>query len=200
MSHIIIQLYISLIYTAKDTNLQDADLETIIRGKFLCNLERDLLIYLICCTYVNIESKKSGNIGLFNNSGQVWNHNFYWNCMKPNGGGEPTGKIKDMINQSFGSYENFRNEFLTAGNTQFASGWAWLVLNPSGGELRVTKTPNADSPLTDEQQQGSVPLLTMVRCIYLLAYIVIAKQCIIYYCFLCKASALYCSASMIFAI
>ncbi|MZR30837.1 superoxide dismutase [Sneathiella litorea] len=93
--------------------------------------------------------------GVFNNAAQVWNHTFYWHSMKPNGGGKPTGAIADKINEDFGSYEKFAEEFKAAGATQFGSGWAWLVLD--GGKLKVTKTPNAACPLTD----GAKPLLTM---------------------------------------
>lgn len=103
-----------------------------------------------------IAAKTNGNQGLFNNAAQVWNHTFYWNSMKPNGGGEPTGKVAELINASFGSYANFRTQFEDAGNTAFGSGWAWLVHTPSG--LKITKTIGADTPLTEE---GSTPILTM---------------------------------------
>ena len=93
--------------------------------------------------------------GIFNNGAQAWNHTFYWNCMKPGGGGQPTGALADKINADFGSFDKFKEEFKTAGTTQFGSGWAWLVLD--NGTLKVTKTPNADNPLTHNQ----VPLLTM---------------------------------------
>jgi superoxide dismutase, Fe-Mn family len=93
--------------------------------------------------------------GLFNNAAQAWNHTFYWNCMKPNGGGAPTGALADKINADFGSFEKFVEEFKTAGATQFGSGWAWLVLD--NGTLKVTKTLNAENPITS----GQVPLLTM---------------------------------------
>ncbi len=95
------------------------------------------------------------NQGLFNNAAQVWNHSFYWECMKPNGGGAPTGRVADLINESFGSYENFRKQFEDAAVTAFGSGWAWLVHTPSG--LKVTKTTGAETPLTEE---GSTPILT----------------------------------------
>mmetsp|Transcript_23534 Transcript_23534/g.52858 ORF Transcript_23534/g.52858 Transcript_23534/m.52858 type:complete len:158 (-) Transcript_23534:96-569(-) len=101
-------------------------------------------------------AKTSGNQGLFNNAAQVWNHTFYWQCMKAGGGGEPTGPLADMINTSFGSYANFRTEFEAAGNTAFGSGWAWLVLTPTG--LKVTKTIGAENPILDE---GCTTLLTM---------------------------------------
>jgi Fe-Mn family superoxide dismutase len=93
--------------------------------------------------------------GLFNNAAQAWNHSFYWNCMKPGGGGQPTGALAEKIAADFGSYEKFVEEFTTAGGTQFGSGWAWLVLD--NGTLKVTKTSNAGNPITD----GVTPLLTM---------------------------------------
>jgi Fe-Mn family superoxide dismutase len=93
--------------------------------------------------------------GVFNNAAQIWNHTFYWHSMAPNGGGAPTGAIADKINEDFGSYDKFVEEFKAAGATQFGSGWAWLVLD--GGKLKVTKTGNAGCPLTD----GATPLLTM---------------------------------------
>ena len=82
----------------------------------------------------------------FNNAAQVWNHTFYWHSMKPKGGGEPTGRVADAIQGSFGSYANFREEFTKAATTQFGSGWAWLVA--SGNKLEIVKTPNAETPLT----------------------------------------------------
>ncbi len=96
------------------------------------------------------------NMGLFNQVAQIWNHTFYWNSMKPNGGGKPTGDLADLIDRSFGSYEKFAEEFKNAGATQFGSGWAWLV--HAGGKLEVRKTPNAELPLTDK---GVTPLITM---------------------------------------
>ena len=96
-----------------------------------------------------------GKAGVFNNAAQVWNHSFYWQCMKPGGGGQPSGALADKINADFGSYEAFVEQFKTAGATQFGSGWAWLVLD--GGTLKVTKTANADLPLA----HGQKALLTM---------------------------------------
>jgi len=93
--------------------------------------------------------------GVFNNAAQVWNHTFYWNCMKPNGGGRPTGDLADAITRDFGSFERFREEFANAAVTQFGSGWAWLVLEK--GKLAVTKTGNADLPL----KHGQKALLTI---------------------------------------
>jgi Fe-Mn family superoxide dismutase len=101
------------------------------------------------------EIVKNSDGGVFNNAAQVWNHTFYWNSMKPNGGGKPTGELLAKIEADFGSYDNFIAEFKTAGATQFGSGWAWLVLE--NGKLKVTKTANADTPLTGNAK----PLLTM---------------------------------------
>ena len=97
----------------------------------------------------------AGKAGVFNNAAQVWNHSFYWQCMKPGGGGQPSGALAEKINADFGSYEAFVEQFKTAGATQFGSGWAWLVLD--GGTLKVTKTANADLPLA----HGQKALLTM---------------------------------------
>ena len=93
--------------------------------------------------------------GVFNNAAQAWNHSFYWNSMKPQGGGEPSGPLLDRIKTDFGSFGDFVNAFKSAGASQFGSGWAWLVL--ADDQLKVTKTSNADCPLT----AGQVPLLTM---------------------------------------
>jgi Fe-Mn family superoxide dismutase len=93
--------------------------------------------------------------GLFNNSAQVWNHTFFWNSMAPSGGGQPSGEIGKRIDADFGSYDQFREAFVTAATTQFGSGWAWLV--EDGGKLAVTKTANADTPLV----HGQKPLLTI---------------------------------------
>ncbi len=94
--------------------------------------------------------------GVFNNAAQVWNHTFYWNSMKPAGGGEATGDVASLIKDAFGDYATFKEEFAKAGATQFGSGWAWLVVK--GGKAEVRKTPNAETPLTEE---GVTPLLTM---------------------------------------
>lgn len=88
-------------------------------------------------------------VGVFNNAGQAWNHNHYWNCMTPNGGGAPGGEIADAIAGAFGSFENFRAEFLKTAGGHFGSGWAWLVVD--GGTLKVRSTPNAVPPIVDGQ-------------------------------------------------
>jgi Fe-Mn family superoxide dismutase len=97
----------------------------------------------------------SSKAGVFNNAAQVWNHSFYWQCMKPGGGGQPSGALAEKINADFGSFETFVEQFKTAGATQFGSGWAWLILD--GGTLKITKTANADLPLA----HGQKALLTM---------------------------------------
>lgn len=94
--------------------------------------------------------------GIFNNSAQVWNHTFYWHSMSPDGGGKPKGKIAELIERDLGGYDNFVKEFKAAGATQFGSGWAWLSYK--GGKLVISKTPNAETPLTEA---GTTPLLTM---------------------------------------
>lgn len=94
--------------------------------------------------------------GVFNNAAQIWNHTFYWHSMKSGGGGAPQGKLAEKINSDLGGYDAFVDAFKAAGATQFGSGWAWLVLG-SDGKLKVTKTANAETPLT----AGDTPLITM---------------------------------------
>ena len=105
---------------------------------------------------IKIAAADKSKAGLFNNAAQVWNHTFYWHSMKPNGGGKPTGKIADKIESDLGGYDQFVKDFKAAGGGQFGSGWAWLVLKD--GKLAITKTPNAETPLTEA---GVTPLLTM---------------------------------------
>jgi len=92
--------------------------------------------------------------GVFNNAAQVWNHTFYWNSMKPNGGGAPSGDLAAKIDAAFGSLDKFKEEFKNAALTQFGSGWAWLVAD--GDSVKIVKTGNAACPLTD----GLTPLMT----------------------------------------
>ena len=94
--------------------------------------------------------------GVFNNAAQIWNHTFYWNSIKPNGGGQPTGDLADAIKRDFGSFEKFSEEFSNAAATQFGSGWAWLVLG-ADKKLAVAKTANADLPM----KHGQKALLTI---------------------------------------
>ena len=101
----------------------------------------------------DIIMKSSG--GLFNNAAQIWNHTFYWNCLSPNGGGEPTGELADAIKASFGSFATFKEEFSKTSITTFGSGWGWLVKN-SDGTLALASTSNAGTPMTS----GQTALLT----------------------------------------
>lgn len=112
----------------KGTDLENASLEAIIASS----------------------ANNAEKVGLFNNAAQVWNHTFYWSCMKKGGGGAPTGAIATKINEDFGSYDAFVEAFKNAGLTQFGSGWAWLVLE--SGKLKITKTPNADTPMAHGQK------------------------------------------------
>lgn len=100
-----------------------------------------------------IVRKSSGAI--FNNAAQVWNHTFYWNSLSPNGGGAPTGALATAIDQAFGSFDKFKEEFTKCAVTTFGSGWAWLVKN-ADGSLAIVSTSNAGCPLTN----GQTPLLT----------------------------------------
>ncbi len=93
--------------------------------------------------------------GLFNNAAQIWNHTFYWHCLSPDGGGEPSGALADAINKAFGSVADFKEKFSTSAATNFGSGWTWLVKNKDGS-VEIVNTSNADTPLTGDQ----VPLLT----------------------------------------
>jgi Fe-Mn family superoxide dismutase len=97
---------------------------------------------------------KSSDGAIFNQSAQIWNHTFFWSSMKPKGGGKPTGALAAAIDRDFGSYDNFRKEFINGGMTQFGSGWVWLVND--GGKLKVVKTGNADTPI----KGAAVPIIT----------------------------------------
>ena len=104
-------------------------------------------------TLEEIVLKSSG--GLFNNAAQVWNHTFYWHCLKPNGGGEPSGALAEAINQKFGAFAAFKEEFAKVAVGTFGSGWGWLVKNPDG-LLELLSTSNAGTPATS----GKKALLT----------------------------------------
>jgi len=93
--------------------------------------------------------------GVFNNAAQVWNHSFYWKCMKPGGGGSPAGALAAAIDRDFGSFDTFKEQFTKAGVTLFGSGWVWLIVDQ--GTLKITQTSNADLPL----KHGQTALLTM---------------------------------------
>jgi Fe-Mn family superoxide dismutase len=94
-------------------------------------------------------------VGWFNNSAQVWNHTFFWNCMKPGGGERPQGKLAERIDDAFGSYDKFAEQFKTAAVGRFGSGWGWLVVE--AGALKIVTTANADTP----EAHGQRVLLTV---------------------------------------
>ena len=91
----------------------------------------------------------SSDGGLFNNAAQTWNHTFFWNCLKPNGGGKPTGDLASAIDRDFGGFDKFREQFVKTALATFGSGWAWLVAE--GGKLKITSTGGADLPLKHNQ-------------------------------------------------
>lgn len=117
----------------KGTDLENQDIETIIKKTYGDN----------------------SKTAIFNNVAQVWNHTFYWHCMKAGGGGKPAGQIAERINADLGGFDKFVEEFKAAGVGQFGSGWAWLVDN--GGKLEIMKTPNGETPLHHNKK----PLLTV---------------------------------------
>ena len=107
----------------KDTDLANSSLEDIILNS----------------------SKDKSKSGIFNNASQHWNHNLFWKCMKPRGGGKIPPKLDEKIKKDFGSFEKFREEFIKAGVTQFGSGWCWLSIKDD--KLVISKSPNAENPL-----------------------------------------------------
>ncbi|RFA25546.1 superoxide dismutase [Fe] [Alkalilimnicola ehrlichii] len=102
------------------------------------------------------EIVKSASGGLFNQAAQVWNHTFYWNCLSPNGGGEPAGALAEAINAKFGSFAKFKEAFNAKAVGNFGSGWTWLVKTDDGG-VDIVNTDDADSPIA----HGQTPLLTI---------------------------------------
>jgi Fe-Mn family superoxide dismutase len=98
---------------------------------------------------------KNSDGAVFNNAAQIWNHTFYWNCLAPKAGGQPTGKLAEKINASFGSFDKFKEQFSTTAVGTFGSGWAWLVQDPSGA-IKIISTSNAQLPMT----QGLTALMT----------------------------------------
>ena len=100
---------------------------------------------------------KTSTGGVFNNAAQIWNHTFYWHCLSPNAGGQPTGEVADAIAKSFGSFEEFKAKFTDSAINNFGSSWTWLV-KKADGSLDIVNTSNAATPLTEE---GVTPLLTV---------------------------------------
>ncbi|QOR40168.1 superoxide dismutase [Fe] [Billgrantia diversa] len=99
---------------------------------------------------------QSSSGGLFNQAAQVWNHTFYWHCLAPNGGGEPTGALAEAINAKFGSFAKFKETFNANAVANFGSGWTWLIKTADGG-VDIVNTSNADTPIA----HGQTPLLTI---------------------------------------
>jgi superoxide dismutase, Fe-Mn family len=119
----------------------------LIAGTDLANLPLDQI--------VTATAGKADRVTIFHNAAQAWNHGFYWRCLKPKGGGEPPAVLKKKMEAAFGSVEACKNELADSALAQFGSGWAWLVIH--GVELKVVKTDNADTPLT----QAMKPLLAI---------------------------------------
>ena len=123
------------------------NLNKLVEGKDLASMSLEEIILA--------SSGKADMAGVFNNAAQVWNHTFYWNSLKPDGGGKPTGAIAAAIDKDLGGYDKFKADLTAAAVTQFGSGWAWLV--SEAGTLKIVKTGNAEVPLT----KGQKPLLTI---------------------------------------
>ena len=100
---------------------------------------------------------KTSSAGIFNNAAQIWNHTFYWHSLSPNGGGEPSGTLLAAINESFGSFAEFKAKFTESAINNFGASWTWLVKNVDGS-LAIVNTSNAETPLTHD---GVTPLITV---------------------------------------
>lgn len=131
----------------KHHNAYVTNLNKLIAGTPLENLSLEDIILK--------SAKDPAMTGIFNNSAQVWNHTFYWSCMKKNSGGKPSGRLASAIDKAFGSFDKFIEEMKNAAATQFGSGWAWLVKD--GDALKIMKTSNADTPMV----HGVKALLTI---------------------------------------
>ncbi len=118
------------------------NLNNLIKGTEFENLDLEAIV------------KKAPAGGIYNNSAQVWNHTFFWNCMKPNGGGEPAGSLADAIKAKWGSFEDFKKVFTTSAVGNFGSGWTWLV-KKADGSVDIVNMGAAGTPLTT----GDKPLL-----------------------------------------
>jgi Fe-Mn family superoxide dismutase len=103
------------------------------------------------------EIVKTSSAGIFNNAAQIWNHTFYWHSLSPNGGGEPSGSLLSAINESFGSFAEFKSKFTDSAINNFGASWTWLVKN-ADGSLAIVNTSNAETPLTHD---GVTPLITV---------------------------------------
>ena len=106
------------------------------------------------------ESISTQPVAIRNNAGGFWNHEMFWNCMKPNGGGAPTGKLGDVITTTFGSFDNFKKQFAEAGAKRFGSGWVWLVVGKDG-KMFISSTANQDNPLMNNSEQPGTPVFCL---------------------------------------
>ena len=129
---------------SKHHNAYVVNLNNLIKGTEYENLDLEAIV------------KKAPAGGIYNNAAQVWNHTFFWNCMKPNGGGEPSGALADAIKAKWGSYDDFKKAFQASAVGNFGSAWTWLV-KKADGTLAIVNTSNAGCPLTE----GVTPLLTV---------------------------------------
>ena len=109
-------------------------------------------------TIEEILASAGSNTAVRNNGGGYYNHNLFWTVMSPDGGGAPAGALADAINDSFGSFESFKETFSKAAATRFGSGWAWLIVD-GAGKLAVTSSPNQDNPLMDVAEVKGTPIL-----------------------------------------
>ncbi|MCK8492069.1 MULTISPECIES: superoxide dismutase [Spirosoma] len=105
-----------------------------------------------------LQTVSQAPVAVRNNGGGHYNHTLFWNTISGNGGGQPTGELADAINEKFGSYDAFKEEFTKAATTRFGSGWAWLIVTPEG-QLAVTSTPNQDNPLMDVADAKGFPII-----------------------------------------
>jgi Fe-Mn family superoxide dismutase len=128
---------------------------------YLDNLNRmvegDALGELTLEALIKSVAVNPNRVAHFNNAGQVFNHNFYWASLRPNGGGDPSGPLKAQIEKDLGGMEKFRQDFATTANGVFGSGWGWLVWSPRDKKLAFARTANADTPIV----RGDIPLLTI---------------------------------------
>ena len=136
------------IHHGKHHNAYVTNLNNAINGTEMENLSIDDLV-------ANVSKYP---VAVRNNGGGHFNHTLFWNILSGNGGGQPVGTLAEAINQKFGSYDAFKEEFTKAATTRFGSGWAWLIVTP-GGELAITSTPNQDNPLMDVAETKGTPVI-----------------------------------------
>ncbi|ARK10603.1 superoxide dismutase [Fibrivirga algicola] len=136
------------IHHGKHHNAYVTNLNNAVTGTEMENLSIDELV-------ANVSKYP---VAVRNNGGGHFNHTFFWNILSANGGGQPSGDLATAIDQKFGSFDAFKEEFTKAATTRFGSGWAWLIVT-ADGELAVTSTPNQDNPLMDVTEQKGTPII-----------------------------------------